>query len=176
MSKAQDEIKNAVAAGYWHTFRYDPRLELEGKNPFQLDSKAPTADYETFLKTKSVIPRSSAPSPTEPRSSSRKRPPMRRPNTKPREESRTISFCSELRRYKISILRGTRVPPHFFWLHKRLVFLRVLRRGIPALMDLIGLRAPRLLNGPGIALCLPPDWSKRAVPVQAVRHAEKSFR
>jgi pyruvate-ferredoxin/flavodoxin oxidoreductase len=50
MGKAQDEIKNAVAAGYWHTFRYDPRLALEGKNPFQLDSKAPTADYETFLK------------------------------------------------------------------------------------------------------------------------------
>ncbi|MEG1849034.1 MAG: pyruvate:ferredoxin (flavodoxin) oxidoreductase, partial [Oscillospiraceae bacterium] len=26
MSMAQDEIKRAVAAGYWHTFRFDPRL------------------------------------------------------------------------------------------------------------------------------------------------------
>ena len=50
MTIAQTEIKNAVAAGYWHTFRYDPRLAAEGKNPFQLDSKAPTANYEDFIK------------------------------------------------------------------------------------------------------------------------------
>lgn len=50
MTLAQTEIKNAVAAGYWHTFRYDPRLEAEGKNPFQLDSKAPSASYEDFIK------------------------------------------------------------------------------------------------------------------------------
>ena len=50
MTKAQAEIKAAVAAGYWHTFRYDPRLEAEGKNPFQLDSKAPTALYGDFIK------------------------------------------------------------------------------------------------------------------------------
>ena len=50
MTIAQTEIKNAVAAGYWHTFRYDPRIALEGKNPFQLDSKAPTASYEDFIK------------------------------------------------------------------------------------------------------------------------------
>ena len=50
MTKAQAEIKAAVAAGYWHTFRFDPRLEAEGKNPFQLDSKAPTALYEDFIK------------------------------------------------------------------------------------------------------------------------------
>ena len=43
-------IKRAVEAGYWNTFRYDPRLADEGKNPFQLDSKAPTADYEAFIK------------------------------------------------------------------------------------------------------------------------------
>ncbi|MCC2230681.1 pyruvate:ferredoxin (flavodoxin) oxidoreductase [Hominifimenecus microfluidus] len=46
MSKAQTEEKNAVAAGYWHTFRFDPRLE----KPFQLDSKAPTASYQDFIK------------------------------------------------------------------------------------------------------------------------------
>lgn len=47
---AQQEIKNAVAAGYWHMFRFDPRLGDQGKNPFQLDSKKPTASYEDFLK------------------------------------------------------------------------------------------------------------------------------
>ena len=50
MSTAQTEIKNAVAAGYWNNYRYDPRRAKEGKNPFQLDSKAPTADYIGFIK------------------------------------------------------------------------------------------------------------------------------
>lgn len=49
MGQSQTEIKNAVAAGYWHNLRFDPRLGLEGKNPFQLDSKAPTADYKEFI-------------------------------------------------------------------------------------------------------------------------------
>ena len=49
LSGAQTEIKNAVAAGYWHTFRFDPRLAADGKNPFQLDSKAPTASYKDFI-------------------------------------------------------------------------------------------------------------------------------
>jgi pyruvate-ferredoxin/flavodoxin oxidoreductase len=49
MSTAQTEIKNAVASGYWQTYRFDPRLTKEGKNPFQLDSKAPTADYRDFI-------------------------------------------------------------------------------------------------------------------------------
>ena len=48
---AQTEEKNAVAAGYWHLFRFDPRLAEEGKNPFQLDSKAPTADYKAFIES-----------------------------------------------------------------------------------------------------------------------------
>ena len=51
MKNAQTEEKNAVAAGYWHLFRFDPRLAAEGKNPFQLDSKAPTADYKEFIET-----------------------------------------------------------------------------------------------------------------------------
>lgn len=49
MGSAQTEEKRAVEAGYWHLFRFDPRLRAEGKNPFQLDSKAPTADYKDFL-------------------------------------------------------------------------------------------------------------------------------
>ncbi|WP_312643937.1 pyruvate:ferredoxin (flavodoxin) oxidoreductase [Hydrogenoanaerobacterium sp.] len=47
---AQSQIKAAVAAGYWHMFRFDPRLADQGKNPFQLDSKAPSASYADFLK------------------------------------------------------------------------------------------------------------------------------
>ncbi|MDR1409213.1 MAG: pyruvate:ferredoxin (flavodoxin) oxidoreductase [Oscillospiraceae bacterium] len=43
------EEKKAVEAGYWHTFRYDPRLAEDGKNPFQLDSKAPSAGYRDFI-------------------------------------------------------------------------------------------------------------------------------
>lgn len=49
MKGAQTEEKRAVQAGYWHLFRFDPRLAEEGKNPFQLDSKAPSADYQEFL-------------------------------------------------------------------------------------------------------------------------------
>jgi pyruvate-ferredoxin/flavodoxin oxidoreductase len=49
MGKAQTRIKDAVTAGYWHLFRFDPRLKLEGKNPFQMDSKAPTASYKEFI-------------------------------------------------------------------------------------------------------------------------------
>ncbi len=49
MKGAQTEEKRAVQAGYWHLFRFDPRLEEQGKNPFQLDSKEPTADYQEFL-------------------------------------------------------------------------------------------------------------------------------
>lgn len=41
MGKSQHEQKEAVACGYWHLWRYDPRLEEEGKNPFTLDSKEP---------------------------------------------------------------------------------------------------------------------------------------
>ena len=49
MIHAQDEEKKAVDAGYWHLFRFDPRLTAEGKNPFHLDSKAPTIAYKDFI-------------------------------------------------------------------------------------------------------------------------------
>jgi len=49
MGSAQTEEKRAVEAGYWHNFRFDPRLAKEGKNPFQLDSKAPSASFKDFL-------------------------------------------------------------------------------------------------------------------------------
>jgi pyruvate-ferredoxin/flavodoxin oxidoreductase len=51
MGKAQAEQKVAVESGYWHLWRYDPRLEAEGKNPFQLDSKEPDwTKFQSFLR------------------------------------------------------------------------------------------------------------------------------
>ena len=49
MSKAMEEEKLAVQSGYWHLFRFDPRKALEGNNPFTLDSKAPTKEYQEFI-------------------------------------------------------------------------------------------------------------------------------
>ncbi len=49
MTLAQTEEKSAVTSGYWNNFRYDPRLAEDGKNPFQLDSKAPSTSYRDFL-------------------------------------------------------------------------------------------------------------------------------
>ena len=53
MGVSMAEEKAAVTAGYWHNFRFDPRLAGEGKNPFQLDSKAPSAGYIDFIKNES---------------------------------------------------------------------------------------------------------------------------
>ncbi len=51
MGKAQEEISKAVECGYWHLWRYNPALESEGQNPFQLDSKEPQWDkFQEFLK------------------------------------------------------------------------------------------------------------------------------
>jgi len=50
MGTAQAEQKEAVECGYWHLWRYDPRLEAEGRNPFQLDSKEPDwSKFKDFL-------------------------------------------------------------------------------------------------------------------------------
>lgn len=49
MGLSQLEEKKAVEAGYWHLYRYNPALKEEGKNPFILDSKAPTGDFQRFL-------------------------------------------------------------------------------------------------------------------------------
>lgn len=49
MSKSQTEMKKAVDSGYWQLYRYNPTLADEGKNPFLLDSKEPTGDYQEFL-------------------------------------------------------------------------------------------------------------------------------
>jgi pyruvate-ferredoxin/flavodoxin oxidoreductase len=49
MGKSQAEAKAAVEAGYWPLYRYNPMLAHEGKNPFILDSKEPTSNYQDFI-------------------------------------------------------------------------------------------------------------------------------
>ena len=49
MTDTQKVIMNAVMAGYWQTFRFDPRLSAEGKVPFMMDSKDPTESYRDFI-------------------------------------------------------------------------------------------------------------------------------
>ena len=49
MGTTQRRMKEAVDAGYWHLWRFDPRAKAEGKNPFFLDSKEPTASFREFL-------------------------------------------------------------------------------------------------------------------------------
>lgn len=47
---SQMEAKKATECGYWPTFRYNPDLAKEGKNPFQMDCKEPDwSKYNDFL-------------------------------------------------------------------------------------------------------------------------------
>ena len=48
MATGLDEQKKAVACGHWPLYRFDPRLTEQGKNPLQMDSKAPTLDFAEF--------------------------------------------------------------------------------------------------------------------------------
>ncbi len=51
MGLSQKEEKLAVECGYWHLYRYNPALEVTGKNPFTLDSKEPDwTKFQDFLK------------------------------------------------------------------------------------------------------------------------------
>jgi pyruvate-ferredoxin/flavodoxin oxidoreductase len=43
-----DQQKAAVLSGHWPLLRYDPRLAREGKNPIQLDSKAPSVPLKSY--------------------------------------------------------------------------------------------------------------------------------
>ena len=49
MGCSQLEEKRAVDCGYWATYRFNPELKEQGKNPFILDSKEPTANFRDFL-------------------------------------------------------------------------------------------------------------------------------
>ena len=43
-----EQQKAAVQSAYWPLFRFDPRLNAEGKNPFQLDSKPATIPLKKY--------------------------------------------------------------------------------------------------------------------------------
>ncbi len=49
MGTTQKQQKEAVDAGYWHLYRFNPELKKQGKNPFVLDSKEPTKSFRDFL-------------------------------------------------------------------------------------------------------------------------------
>jgi pyruvate-ferredoxin/flavodoxin oxidoreductase len=49
MAKSMEEEKLAVASGYWHLFRFDPRKKEQGENPFTLDSKPASSEYRDFI-------------------------------------------------------------------------------------------------------------------------------
>ncbi len=48
MAMGLDQQKKAVLSGYWPLMRYNPGLRLEGKNPFLLDSKAPSIPLKQY--------------------------------------------------------------------------------------------------------------------------------
>ena len=49
MGKSISTMGDAVKAGYWHLYRFNPLLEEQGKNPFTLDSKEPTESFRDFI-------------------------------------------------------------------------------------------------------------------------------
>ena len=50
LANHQQQQKRAVECGYFNLLRYDPRLEDEGKNPLQVDSKEPDfSKFQEFL-------------------------------------------------------------------------------------------------------------------------------
>jgi pyruvate-ferredoxin/flavodoxin oxidoreductase len=44
-----EQQKAAVNSGYWPLFRYNPQLMAQNKNPFQLDSRAPTVALKDYI-------------------------------------------------------------------------------------------------------------------------------
>jgi pyruvate-ferredoxin/flavodoxin oxidoreductase len=49
MTYGMDQQKAAVNSGYWPLFRYNPDLVAQGKNPFQLDSRAPSIALKDYI-------------------------------------------------------------------------------------------------------------------------------
>ena len=49
MGTSVAQEKKAVEAGYWHLYRFDPRLKEQGKNPFIMDSKEPKESFRAFI-------------------------------------------------------------------------------------------------------------------------------
>jgi pyruvate-ferredoxin/flavodoxin oxidoreductase len=49
LSQGMDQQKKAVQSGYWPLLRYNPDLFLQGKNPLQLDSSAPSLSLDKYI-------------------------------------------------------------------------------------------------------------------------------
>ena len=49
MNHSITRMKEAVDAGYWHLYRFNPDLKKNGENPFVLDSKEPTESFRDFI-------------------------------------------------------------------------------------------------------------------------------
>ncbi len=49
MKNGLTQQRLAVESGHWPLYRYDPRLADEGKNPFQIDSKAPSIPLDKYI-------------------------------------------------------------------------------------------------------------------------------
>jgi len=49
MAFGLNQQKSAVLSGYWPLLRYNPTLREQGKNPFQLDSKAPSIPLQQYI-------------------------------------------------------------------------------------------------------------------------------
>jgi len=49
MVHGMDQQKAAVNSGYWPLFRYNPELAAQNKNPFQLDSRAPSIGLKEYI-------------------------------------------------------------------------------------------------------------------------------
>jgi pyruvate-ferredoxin/flavodoxin oxidoreductase len=49
MAKGMEQQKLAAQSGHWPLYRYNPLLRAEGKNPFQLDSKAPKVSLKEYI-------------------------------------------------------------------------------------------------------------------------------
>lgn len=48
LAYGMEQQKNAVLSGYWPLMRYNPALRAQGRNPFQLDSKAPSISLKEY--------------------------------------------------------------------------------------------------------------------------------
>jgi pyruvate-ferredoxin/flavodoxin oxidoreductase len=48
MARGIDQQALGVKSGHWPLYRFDPRLAAEGKNPFQLDAKAPSIPFKEY--------------------------------------------------------------------------------------------------------------------------------
>jgi pyruvate-ferredoxin/flavodoxin oxidoreductase len=49
LANGLDQQKAAVNSGYWPLFRFNPDLVAQNKNPFQLDSRAPSITLKEYI-------------------------------------------------------------------------------------------------------------------------------